>query len=287
MGIETSGKVHGYRYFKKEKEGQKIMVFEEFEQFTETPPMPEKESNPGFKEKLEDFKGFFTDVLGGALTDIPEPRLEDVSIRDDIPGLEGQSVAVCGEPLDAVKTLDYIQGDSGLPAVSDCGVVSSMNVLTMCGIEGLDEGKMIRYAAENNRCRFGFGVPEEENGGTTVLDQRAIIESHGVDVKIFVPVGENPVEELAMRFEGGCAGIINLNAGYLWDDPASVQDGRCNHAVTMTGTVRDCESGELLGITVCDSGIGSPCTFVSTEKLEKCFVNAPGAAVFTTDPVRK
>lgn len=227
------------------------------------------------------------DFLGGLRADIPEARREDFDVSRNIPGLEGREVLVCGDPMDTGRRLDFSQGDNSLNALGDCGVNSAGNVLLMCGVEGVSEESMIRYAVDHGLCNYGFGVEPADAGGTTALQQRRLLEDHGVDARIYLGGHmSGSTEQLAARFEGGCTGIINLNAGYLWNDPDSVGDGTANHAVTMTGTVRDPESGELLGITVCDSGNPNPCRFISVEQMRQCYEQAGGTAVFTVKPAR-
>lgn len=242
------------------------------------------------KDNIEDFWEDFwktlkdIDVSG----EVPEARMEDFSLSTEIPGLEGREVLVCGRPLEERERLDWSQGDNSYQAEGCCGINSSANVLTQCGLEGMTEEYLVGYAIDNDLCHYGFGVEPGDAGGTRGIDQRDLIEAHGVDTKIYLSsIPETgSVEALAARFESGRAGLINLNSGYLWDDPDYVGNGAANHAVTMTGTVRDCETGELLGITICDSGNPNPCLFVSVEKMKLCYEQAGGSAVFTTDPVR-
>lgn len=238
----------------------------------------------GFKEIKEGAEAIWallTDTDWGL--ELPEAREEDFSLRTDIPGLEGREVIVCGHPLEEAERLDWSQGDNSYGALGVCGINSAANVLTQCGKEGMTEEYMVGYAIDHDWCNHGFGVEPCDAGGTTIYWQRQLIESHGVDVKFCI---SDSMEDLAMRFESGRAGLINLNAGYLWDEPSCVDDGRANHAVTMTGTVRDPETGALLGITICDSGNPNPCLFVSAKKLKLCYEQAGGTAIFTTDPVR-
>lgn len=238
------------------------------------------------KETAEFYWTVLTDT--DRTQEVPEARVEDFSLCTELPGLEGTEVIVCGRPLEEGDRLDWSQGDNSYGALGVCGLNSAANLLTQCGLEGMTEEYMVGYAIEQDLCNYGFGVEASDAGGTTVVDRRNLIEDHGVDVKLYF-AGESPnasVEGLAARFESGRAGIINLNAGYLWNDPDSVGNGIANHVVTMTGTVRDPETGELLGITVCDSGDPNPCLFVSVEKMKLCYEQAGGSAIFTTEPVR-
>ena len=210
--------------------------------------------------------------------DIPKPRIEDFTLSDRIPGFKGQEILVCGKPLDAINTLDYRQGDANLFYQGDCGLVSCANFLTQCGGEGFTEEYAINFAKENDLCVHGFGVGLFESGGTTEYHQCAFIESHGIDAMI-----RSDVPEIIERFEGGCAVVLNVNSGILWNDPAYYGDGGRDHAVTMTGTLRDPDTGALLGITVCDSGSNHPCTVIPIDKIEACVC---GPAIISKDPVR-
>ena len=78
-----------------------------------------------------------------------------------------------------------------------------------------------------------------------------------------------------------------MNAGYAWNDADYIGNPfATNHSIVVTGTARDPESGEVLGLYVCDSGNGSSAMFLSCDTLEDAYVEANGAALVTNDVIR-
>ena len=78
---------------------------------------------------------------------------------------------------------------------------------------------------------------------------------------------------------------LSVNAGYLWGDANYIDQGQTNHSVAVTGTARDPQTGELLGLYICDSGQGggTDALFVSVDTLQDAYVNAAGAQIIVTN----
>ena len=238
--------------------------------------------------------GIFDNFFGDG-NEIPQPVLDKVNpaeimmpeVRDDMEGFEGQNVIVFGNPIEVGAALDFEQGDNPFGFRGNCGLVSTSNFLNLCGIEA-DETLITRYAIENGECVYSEFLPPDHNGGTTARNIENILKAFGIESEVFYPDERGgDLESIAEKLEQGYVGMISVNAGYLWDDPVHVGDGSINHRITLTGTVRDGETGELIALTVCDSGSGEPCHVVPIELLQDCYVNAPGAdVVFSAEPLR-
>lgn len=207
----------------------------------------------------------------------------------DFNGLEGTEVIVTGNPEQAAENLDWLQGDNSYNAGGCCTLVSSANVLELCGIESSEE-EIVSYAVENNLCNYNVFNSPENNGGAGDAQIEYILESHGVPVSVYNNNSyEGSVEGIARAIENGKVATIGINCGYAWNDVSYIGDGTANHQITVTGTVRD-GNGELLGLTICDSGRGlesDACRFLSVEDLEYCYTNISNStAIITDNPVR-
>ena len=217
-----------------------------------------------------------------------EIKISGAEIRNDMSGFEGKDVVVFGDPISTGESLDHLQGDNPYFAKGNCGLVSTANFLNLCGISAADENMITKYAIDNDECNHGWFVPSAERGGVERENMQRIIRDFGIDTQLFEPFEQGGrIEDIANRLEAGYVGIMGVNAGYLWDDPAYVGDGFSNHEGTLTGTVRDSETGELLGLTICDSGYGKACDVLSLERLQSCYESVPGAnVIFSTSSIR-
>jgi len=207
-------------------------------------------------------------------------------ISHDIPGVE--TALVYGNPYEAAGYLDDCQGDNQLGAEGDCGLVSTSNVLTLCGVKS-DEESITEYAVENELCSYSRFLPPESRGGTTDSQICKILRLHGVEASAFsAQSAEGNCESVAEYVESGHGVEIGINAGYGWQNTNYTDDGSANHQITVTGTVRDANNGELKGFVVCDSGLNNGSRFMSLETLRDAYENVPGSSVIATDaPLRK
>lgn len=206
---------------------------------------------------------------------------------NNIEGFKGEDVVVFGKPTEIGEILDHQQGDNPFGAYGNCNLVSTANFMNLCGISAANETDITGYAILHGECCYNQYSSPEELGGSTTQNMQNILKDFGISTEVLHPYdSEGKIESIATRLEEGYVGAMGVNAGYLWDDPFNVGDGRVNHEVTLTGTVRD-KNGELLALTVCDSGTGEACHVVPIEQLRDCYENVPGAdVVFTTEPMR-
>lgn len=240
--------------------------------------------------------GIFDDVnIFGSSSEIPPaldradiPDVIHLELRDDMQGFEGQEVAVFGSPIETGENLDYEQGDNPFEAAGNCNLVSTSNFLNLCGIDEANETMITGYAIANGECAYSEYLPPEARGGSNTENMQNILGEFGIDTEVVRPYERGgDIESIAAKIEEGYVGAMGVNAGYLWDSPENIGDGTVNHEVTITGTVRDTQTGELLALTVCDSGTGESCHVVSIEQLEDCYLNVSGAdVVFSTEPIR-
>lgn len=239
--------------------------------------------------------GLFDDIFGGG-SEIPQELLDKIhpnevmapEMRDDMQNFEGRDVAVFGTPIETGENLDHQQGDNPYDAAGNCNLVSTSNFLNLCGEDRATETVITGYAIENGECVYSEYLPPSDRGGSGTQNMQNILSDFGVETEVVHPYERGgDLESIAARLEEGYVGAMGVNAGYLWDNPDYVGDGSVNHEVTLTGTVRDGETGELLALTVCDSGTGEACHVVPVEQLENCYSNAYGAdVVFSTEPMR-
>lgn len=206
----------------------------------------------------------------------------------DIPGVG--EVLVGGDPFGIGARLDDEQGDNFYNFRGDCGLVSVLNILTMTGIE-TNEDEVVGRAIIMGLCDYSPMNDPECNGGTTVLNRKAMLETYGIATSILD--GHSPggsPEILAQLATAGYGVNISVNGGYVWDDPAAIGDGSANHSVVVTGGAWDRDTGEFKGLFVCDSylvGIKSDAIFLSAETLQDAYVDAFGGFALVTDrPVR-
>lgn len=218
-----------------------------------------------------------------------ETRMLTPEIHNDFQEFEGTEVVVFGDPMRTGEQLDHLQGDNPYRAKGNCGLVSAANFLNMCGISAADEKMITKYALENNLCSNSWFISQADRGGVTQEELRTILGDFGIETQVYGALENGgTIESIASRLEAGHVGTMGVNAGHLWNDPAYIGDGCANHEVTLTGTIRDLETGELLGLTICDSGDGKACDVLTIEELKACYEDAAGAhVIFSNAPVRQ
>ncbi len=218
-------------------------------------------------------------------------RITDLQpqIRTDIPN-EGE-VMVSGNPYEAAAVVDWEQGDNIYNVGGNCTLVSTSNVLSLCGIEA-DEDAVTGYALENGLCEYSPYNAPENNGGAGDEQIIQILQHYGVDAQSYSALSpEGSYDAIAQYVESNHGVEMGLNAGYLWDSADALGNGYVNHQVTVTGSVRDASTGEVTGFMICDSGRGletDACRYVSTEELDYAYLNAGNASVIVTEePIRE
>jgi hypothetical protein len=210
-------------------------------------------------------------------------------VRYDIPGVE--TAMVYGNPYDAGEHLDNHQGDNELGAEGDCGLVSTANILNLCGVN-TNEEKVTELAVENGLCNYSPYLPPESRGGATDKQLCELLRLNGVEAStLSAQSAEGNLNSVADYVESGHGVEMGINAGHGWQNANYIGDGSANHEIVVTGTVRDAETGELKGFIVCDSGLEeekSDSRYMSVEVLQDAYEKTPGASVIVTDePLRK
>lgn len=232
--------------------------------------------------------GIFHNILKGLkeVADVLENN-EPISaeVFESLEGLEEYGeVSVTGNPFELAEILDYNQGDNEFGALGCCGLVSCSNFLQICGID-VSENEVVGYALENDLCVNDWFLPPEDKGGTTYKDLEAILDHYGVPSSTHWPCFTGSVDDIARAIDQGKAVAISVNAGHLWGDANFVGDGHSNHRITVTGAIRDA-NGEVVGLTVCDSGRGlesDACRILTKEQLKLCYEDVLGANAVISD----
>lgn len=203
----------------------------------------------------------------------------------EVPGIG--EVLVGGRPFEVADHLDDNQGDNILNAQGDCGVVSVVNLARMAGIECSEDDAIVK-AVQLRLCTYSTDLAESDNGGTNVYQRQALLGQYGIPSTVFWGTELNP-EQIAQLAEAGHGVNLGVNCGYEWGDIDYVNDGSSNHSIVVTGTARDPDTHELLGLFVCDSGYPGKtnAAFISVDTLNDAYTNAYGSsALVTNDPIR-
>ena len=213
-------------------------------------------------------------------------------LTDAVPDMD--SVVVYGDPFTLGEALDFQQGfDNPYGAYGTCGLTSIANVGSMAGME-LTEPEVVEYAMENGLCEEPGDLKSGVLGGGVNISQTLKILSHyQLDSHCEMADVATP-DRLAECIEGGHGVILGVNSGVMQGRDWKVYDQngeiQTTHYITMTGTVRDAESGELKGFYVCDSSSARPdggAIFVSLDALKKGYTDVNGAhAVITNNAIR-
>ena len=212
-------------------------------------------------------------------------------IREGVPGVE--LAVVTGYPEMAAGMLDSVQGDEIDGACGTCGLTSIANICRLAG-ENVSEGMVVSYAVENTLCNV---APWDAARTCGITGEQAveIMSAFGIGAHV-EKADACSIEELAEAVESGHGVIVGIDAGEIWDDPASstIMFGKAyaNHYVTITGVARDAATGEVAGFYICDSGRGlesDACRYLSAEKLERAYNTSIGGAdaVITNAAIRR
>ena len=248
--------------------------------------------NPGSLPKINEFHegpGFERPEHFGEPVKEPIKRIfDDWAKQSDVPrrtdvSEDGREVVIIGD-VEKFKEYNHEQGQNEFGFLGTCGLVSCEDILRQFG-KKVTETDIVKYAIEHHFC--ATEPPRGDQGGTTVLDQVAILEGHGV------PAGYDTglsLDDLAARVESGKGVITEVNAYRLWDQKVPAFYYRAaNHAIVVTGVQRDAKTGKINGFYINDSGNfdhgnGSG-RFVDAKKFQKMWVDVGGTAVTTKQPV--
>ncbi|ALU90072.1 hemolysin-type calcium binding protein [Herbaspirillum rubrisubalbicans M1] len=164
--------------------------------------------------------------------------------------VDGVATLVYGYPK--AYELDYRQGDAVARYQGTCGLTSIANLITQSD-RSLTEAQVVQRAIDNRWCITDNSVDDGSRGGTTIVDQRALLNSYGVRNGAFAGYNEQILSSLIKAGQGV---LLAVNAGKLWSDNRYVGSGSVNHMVTLTGVACDASSGAINGFYIADSGRG-------------------------------
>ncbi|MCW3096893.1 MAG: hypothetical protein JWL77_2511 [Chthonomonadaceae bacterium] len=213
-----------------------------------------------------------------ATSDVQRFKIRDAS---------GHEYVVSGDPEGCLR-YNHQQGDNELGYQGTCGLCSVQDVADQYGLN-LTENDVVRFAADHHLCSTD-GTPDQ-CGGTDIYTQAELL----TDMQIMAqPVQGMTIDELAKDFESGNKIIIETNAGELFQ--GILPDSQCaqlvgpdphayNHAVTVTGVVRDPQTGAVVGIFINDTGANKGAQFISAAVLQQSWVGTGGNGVVAYGPV--
>lgn len=225
------------------------------------------------------------------LRELGQEDLESACLEQELTDVPGVGeLLVGGDPFGIAPRLDDCQGDNFYNFQGNCGLVSVCNILEMAGIH-TTEDEVVGRAIVLGLCTHSIFNAPTENGGTSVLDRKGMLESYGISAVILDSKSEaGSLEALARYVEAGYGVNISVNSGYVWDNPSFIGDGGSNHSIIVTGTAWDPDTGKLKGLFVCDSGSAekpSAAKFLSVDVLQDAYRDAPGCtALVTTERIR-
>jgi hypothetical protein len=202
---------------------------------------------------------------GSALAEAP-------SYSDVLP--DGTPTEVTGNPQGDAQ-FNHQQGDNPYGYQNDCGLVSAQDILNQFGVN-VSEGDVVQHAVQNGECDVSNDPTQA--GGTSLEQEAQILTDYGVPAHT---EQETSLDELANHVQNDQGVIIGVNAGVLWHDSNSYDQGQANHAIVVTGVARDPQTGQIRGFYVNDSGDGQSAKFVDANTMQQAWLAAGGGSVVT------
>lgn len=186
--------------------------------------------------------------------------------------------------------LNEPQGNNSLGWNSDCGLASSSQVLHEAGVtkdgNPVTENDVVLMANQYNLADASHAQPSD-NGGSSPDSRAELFEKYGVDAP---PSRGMNIDDLAKVVEDGHGAVASVDAGVLWNrDEYLAADGQTNHAIWVTGTDRNLDTGQVNGFYVNDTGDGQS-KFISSDLMQAAWEDPGGTANVTTarlDDLRK
>ena len=212
-----------------------------------------------------------------AMSDVQRFKIRDAS---------GHEYVVSGDP-EGLKHLSHQQGDNDLGFTGTCGLCSVQDVADQFGLN-LTENDVVRFAAEHHLCSTE-GTPDQR-GGTDIYTQAELLNDMHIEAQ---PAQHMTIDELAAEFESGHKVILETNAGELFQ--GILPDSVCaqavgpdphafNHAVVLTGVVRDPQTGAVVGVFINDTGANLGAQFIDAAHLQQAWVGTGGNCVVAFGP---
>lgn len=213
-----------------------------------------------------------------ATSDVQHFKLRDAA---------GHEYTVSGDPEGCLR-YNHQQGDNDLGFKGTCGLCSVQDVADQFGLN-LTENDVVHYASDHHLC--STEGPPEDCGGTDIYTQAQILSDMHIMAQ---PFQHMTVEELAGEIEAGHKIILETNAGELFQ--GILPDSVCaqavgpdphafNHAVVVTGVVRDPQTGAVVGVFINDTGANLGAQFIDAAHLEQAWVGTGGQGVVAYGPV--
>lgn len=185
-------------------------------------------------------------------------------------------VMVTGNPFGLKGEIDYNQGDNPYGAAGNCGLVSISNALRRMGYQ-VTEDDVTRMAISKGLCEYDPFNDMSDNGGTTRYMRHDLLTQLGVKTEIVYPDSGGSLEDIARHVDNGDGVVLSVNAGELWQCDDGTPYPMSNHCVTVTGVVRSGADGDIIGVTIADSGRGNPddaCRFISRDEFDAAYTSA-------------
>lgn len=214
-----------------------------------------------------------------------------------------------GDAESMSRKMDYFQGDINMGAEGTCGLVSSRNLMALCGKEFTEKETAI-FSWKNGFAEWYELLPPEKRGA--IYDERVcsmIKGMSGIDTERVV-YSETPftADDIAEKLDRGYRGMFIHNFGVLHENyrigktligkiaekiPVEsvsrwigehCQTEYGDHVATFECAVRDGNTGKVAGFYICDSALHERKMYVEADQLMKALDVKDGAVVFTTKP---
>ena len=225
-------------------------------------------------------------------TDLPQDIVEEMTEKEDIPGLLENFPYDDTDYEEEMKIIDpdyaefrengqyFTQGINEYGYMGTCGPTSQANAVNyLLETNALSENKVLTLAVENDLCETDDINPSVLGGTTTdqfmeLYDK--LNESIGdkLEVERFDYENALSAEEMAERIEEGSVLNIAVDADTLFDENTHIpgqlaKDEYTDHWITVTGVDRN-PDGSIAGFKIVDSGGGE--SYADLDKYERmCF----------------
>ena len=197
--------------------------------------------------------------------------------------VNGREIWVYGHPKS--HTLDYAQGDAVREYQGTCGLVAIANLGVQAELN-LSEAKVLQRAIARRLTHTSVLLVECQRGGTTLLNQRALLDSYNIANDFLTGYQEDALVRLVQRGRGV---LLAVNSAKLWGMENRPHLDGVDHLVSLTGVAVDASTGALDGFYLVDSGrglVGDMHRYVPIEDFRRA-ANVPNAyAVYTLAPIK-